>query len=598
MCLNESLPGGPIRLVLRTANLALSRREKLQLFVVGVLVVVGVGLELATLSLFVPAIGVLTSQGSLDDLRSRFSPLAEFSDTSVLVVMLYSLTLLFLLKNLYAIAAIWYQRTVIARISTRLSTRLFETYIQQPYEFHLKSNSSVLIRNMQNAAALVSSGIEPLIGLFTEVLIASGIVTLLMIVAPLPSIFVVFVVGILGFGLHRFVRARVVDLGGRRNMHNAMTLKHQQQGLGAIKTLKITGRESLFVESYSHHVIENNLINRTYGLLQQIPRLWIETLTVLGLSGLVLILNSQGREFGDAIPILGLFGIAAFRIQPSVTKLLLSLQALSFSSAAVDSVRMDLTLGVGREVETESKDIEFEELSFENVSFAYSSRSAAVLEDVSFTIRRGEYVGIAGRSGAGKSTLADLILGLLDPVQGRVAINGCDLRDQRRAWQRQIGFVPQDIYLIDDSIACNVSFGLPLTDEVLASVNRAVAEAQLGEFIDSLPDGLDTLVGEKGVRLSGGQRQRVGIARALLGAPTVMIFDEATSSLDGETEREVLTAIESVAAARTVIVVAHRTSTLAVCDRILRVEDRGVVDLGPPSRDLLARLAGELDDAP
>jgi ABC-type multidrug transport system fused ATPase/permease subunit len=448
---------------------------------------------------------------------------------------------------------------------------------------------------MQNAAALVSSGIDPLISLTTDSLIAAGIVVLLIVVAPVPSMFVIVVMGCFGFLLHRLVKTRVMKLGVQRNMHNAKMLQYQYQGLGSIKTLKVTGREALFIQSFEDQAIRNNLVNRTYGLLQQIPRLWIEMLTVLGLSGLVVILAAQGDSPSDAVPILGLFGVAAFRVQPSITRILLSLQSLTFSSAAIDSVRSDFMLGGESTDDVIESRLDFEKIVFDDVKFAYASRSQPVLDGASFQIRRGERVGVSGRSGAGKSTLVDLVLGLLEPTSGMIRLDENDLRMRRRCWQRQIGFVPQEIFLVDDSIARNVSFGLPLTQEVTGRVAEALESAQLGEFISSLPDGIETIVGEKGVRLSGGQRQRIGIARALVGSPAVLIFDEATSSLDPETEREFLTAIDAVSSGRTVIVVAHRVTTLAHCDRILRVEDGKVLDLGRPTPHLLDQLAGEPD---
>lgn len=590
---------GPVRAVLATAQLLLSGREKWRLVLLAALVAVGVGLEVATLALIVPVMGILSDQTSIEVTRARLELPEQWTDLTLLVVVFASLTLSVFIKNVYALGSTWVQRTVVANISTRLSTELFEKYLRLPYGFHLKTNSSLLIRNMQNASNLLSSGIEPLIGLVTEILVTGGIAILLLIVSPAPSIVVVGVVGVVGYGLHRFVRARILRIGSERNRLFAIALQEQQQGLGAIKTLKVSGRESHFIDSYGVHVLESNLLNRTYGLLQQIPRLGIESLMVLALSSLIVLFVLQGRTASEAIPIVGLFGVAAFRIQPSVTRMLLHLQALSYSSAAISSVRNDYLLEIDEEPvempyqgELESN---FNLLEFVNVSFRYSPDDNFVLRDASFSIRRGEYVGVSGRSGAGKSTVVDLMLGLLSPSQGSILLNGDDLRKHRRAWQRQIGFVPQDIYLVDDSIARNVSFGVELDDEVLRHVRRATDEAQLSGFISTLSDGYDTLVGEKGVRLSGGQRQRIGIARALFHSPAVMVFDEATSSLDGETEQEVLNAIESVASDRTVVVIAHRVSSLAKCDRILRVHDGTVEDCGPPTPDLLSFLAGDGD---
>jgi len=570
----------------------LTRREKLQLSVVAFLVLFGVGLELMSLGLFLPIISLLTDGETVDTIRDRVGLLDTATNIQIVALALGLIVVVFLVKSCVAIASLWFQRTVVAHISSRLSQELFDRYLRQSYLFHVRGNSATLIRNVQNASALVSSGVDPLISLTTDGLIAVGIVALLLFVEPIPALAVVVLYGTVGFGLFRTLRSRVRKLGETRNAYNAMTLKTQQQGLSAIKTLIVTGRREVFSREHHRHVLANSLVTRTYGLMQQLPRLWIEMLTVVSLSGLVLLVILQDRAVSDSIPILGLFALAAFRIQPSVTRILLSLQALTFSSAAVASVEQDATAPVNDQVDS-NEQLEFEELVMEGVSFTYSENSPLVLQDVSLKIGKGERVGVSGRSGAGKTTLVDVMLGLLPATEGSVRVNGKDILAEPSAWQRSIGFVPQDVYLIDDSIERNVAFGLPMSEAVRSQVLEALEGSQLGDFVRGLPDGLATVVGERGTRLSGGQRQRIGIARALMGNPRVMVFDEATSSLDGETEREVLAAINAVTAGRTMIVIAHRASTLAICDRILRVEGRSVIDLGPPTAGLLQRLAGE-----
>lgn len=585
-----------VRLVLRTVRHLLDRRERFQFVAVAVLVLAGVALELVGLGLFLPIVALLTDDEFIGQVRERVSILEDASDTQIVVIALGLLVAVFIVKNLFAILSMWYQRTVVARISARLTQELFVRYLHRDYSFHVRNNSSTLMRNLQNASGVITSGVEPMIAIATDGLIAMGIVGLLIAVEPIPALSVVLIYGTVGFGLFRIMRRRILHLGKQRNIHNALTLKHQQQGLNAIKTLIVTGRREVFTSEHQRHVLANKLISRTYGLIQQFPRMWIEILTVVSLSVLVVIVVAQGREVSDSLPILGLFAVAAFRIQPSVVRMVLSLQELMFSSAAVASVEQEFQdqLPINRATEVEKFD--FERLRLESVSFNYDPDLPEVLAEVTMSICKGERVGITGRSGSGKTTLIDLILGLIVPTSGLILVNEQAVSEDPRRWQRTIGFVPQDVYLLDDTIERNVAFGLPMTDEVREQVVLAVDRAQLGPVVASMPAGLESVVGERGVRLSGGQRQRIGIARALMEDPPVMIFDEATSSLDLETEREVLDAINKVAEDRTVIVVAHRASTLAICDRIVRVDGGSVVELGPPTRELLRKLAGELDD--
>jgi ABC-type multidrug transport system fused ATPase/permease subunit len=443
---------------------------------------------------------------------------------------------------------------------------------------------------MQNSSVVVTSGVDPLMSIATEGLVAIGVVVLLLVVDPLVTGAVLATFGLAAWIFNRTTRRRIVVLGHLRNVHLGHALREQQQGLGGIKEIHISGRTETFVERHRRHVAANNRINRTYGTIQQLPRLWLEVLTVTGLSALVLLVVSQGREPSEALPILGLFAIAVFRVQPSITRLLISMQSLAFAAPVIEGLRRG-TLPVPQPPPVGGT-VRFERsVRFEAVTFAYPGSAEPVLDAASFEIARNERIGLVGPSGAGKSTIVDLLLGLLDPTDGRIRVDDVDLADVRRSWQDQVGYVPQHIFLLDDSVRRNVAFGVPDAEISDAAVHEALQRAQLDEFVGSLSDGLDTEVGERGVRFSGGQQQRLGIARALYPRPPVLVFDEATSALDATTERGVAAAIEEVGRSRTVVIVAHRTSTLAACDRILRVQDGSVVDLGRPTETLLDSLA-------
>jgi len=306
----------------------------------------------------------------------------------------------------------------------------------------------------------------------------------------------------------------------------------------------------------------------------------MEILTITGLSALVISMVLQKQSFTEIIPTLGLFAAAAFRVMPSINRLLGSLQTLIFSRAIISSVYEDFKLDAPDTPENKTVIPFKDQLELKNLGFQYPTAVRPSLQDVSLVVRRGEAVGFVGPSGAGKSTLVDVILGLFAPTSGTVLVDGLDIQDNLRNWQNQIGYVPQTIYLTDDTLRRNVAFGLGDENIDEQAVVNAIRLAQLEDFVASLPDKLGTVVGERGVRLSGGQRQRIGIARALYHNPSVLVLDEATSSLDTPTEHGVMQAVQALQGAKTVIIVAHRLSTVEYCDRLYRIEDSRMTEQG------------------
>jgi ABC-type multidrug transport system fused ATPase/permease subunit len=288
----------------------------------------------------------------------------------------------------------------------------------------------------------------------------------------------------------------------------------------------------------------------------------------------------SGRQITNVLPVLALFGAAAFRLLPTMNQVISSFMSISLHRPILVNLYDDLCRDFPMQMQAKEENRLIENLSVERLKFKYANVETFALEDVSIIIRRGEAVGLIGSSGSGKSTLVDILMGLLEPTAGHVLVDGDDIHDNIRGWQDQIGYVPQSIFLTDDTLLRNVAFGLPKDQIDHDAVKSAIRSAQLEEFVASLPDGLDTVVGERGVRLSGGQRQRIGIARALYNNPDVLVLDEATSSLDTETEHGVMQAVQALQGEKTVIIVAHRLSTVEYCDRLYRLENARIVDEG------------------
>ncbi len=424
----------------------------------------------------------------------------------------------------------------------------------------------------------------------TESLTLLGIASLVLVVEPLGVLIVVIVLGAATGGLHVATRARITAWGQAHEHHEGLRLQHLMQGLGAAKDVKLFGREHDFLAQYHVHNSRSARTEQLQQTLRQLPRLWLELFTVASLAALVVSLVARGRDMTNIVPTIGLFAAAAFRLMPSVNRILGSVQSLRYSAPVIETLHDELRLsaldpaarfgGPALALHREVRLID--------VSYSYPGAAAPALNRVSMNIQAGESVGLIGPSGSGKSTLVDVLLGLLTPTSGQVRVDGQDIQSSLRGWQDQIGYVPQSIYLTDDTLRRNVAFGLP--DEQIddSAVGKAIKAAQLEDFVASLPDGLDTLVGERGVRLSGGQRQRIGVARALYHDPAVLVLDEATSSLDTAAERSVMEAVGQLQGSKTLLVVAHRLTTVERCDRLYRLDQGRIVAEGAPVEMLRA----------
>ncbi|MFZ9911019.1 MAG: ABC transporter ATP-binding protein, partial [Ilumatobacteraceae bacterium] len=366
-----------------------------------------------------------------------------------------------------------------------------------------------------------------------------------------------------------------------RVKHRGILINALLSGFGAAKEILLFGRDR---EVTRTHLVSLQRTSRSlylFSVLQSVPRALFEVVVVAGIGLLVIISTLGNGNLQDTTLIVALFGVVAFRMLPSVNRIIQSIQQLSFGRAGIEGAVAGLSLPQREISARRSRPMDkFESLEISNLKYSYPNTESLVTDVSSLRIASGESVGIIGASGSGKSTLVDLLIGILAPKTGTIVVNGRDISADPRYWQDRIGYVPQHVYLMDTTIRRNVAFGLNEKEINDADVEKALRSANLWEFVQSLPARLDTVVGERGVRLSGGQRQRLGIARALYGNPEVIVLDEATSALDADTEREIVESFREIAHDHTLIVVAHRTSTLAYCNRLIRLEAGRIVQEG------------------
>lgn len=479
----------------------------------------------------------------------------------------------FLVKTGYAYFAARFEGRFLMRLRV-LGTELFSAYMRAPYVFHLQRNPAELTRNAtQEVNRCIQKVIEPLLVMAASAFIGLCTLALMLVVEPLITVVSVVLFGTASYGYLALTRKRATAFGRLAQKHRAMLLKAVNQGLGGFKEAHILAREPEFIRAFAksnrrqaealeHHLVASKMIG---------PGL--ELVAVLGLATIVALLLLSGREGGSIIPLLAFFAAALLRLRAALARVVATANLLQYEHVSIEPLYRDMKeLGrVGALPETAgvTQRLPLEHcIELKHVGFKYPRSDAWVLKDVNLRIPRGSCVAFVGTTGAGKSTLADMILGVLRPEQGTILVDGVDVHQDIRRWQSNLGYIPQALYLMDDTLRRNIAFGVAEKDIDDARVRTAARMAQLDEVLSGLPDGFETLLGDRGIRLSGGQRQRVCIARALYHDPEVLILDEATSALDNLTEKRVVEELESHRGERTLIIVAHRLTTVQRCDQI------------------------------
>lgn len=475
----------------------------------------------------------------------------------------------------------------------KICLRLLSRYLSEPYQFFLTRNTADLTKTMFVEVQEVITGlINPGMKMIAQAIVVVSIFLLLLMVDPVLAVVSTAVLGGAYGILYTVVRREQARLGKIRVAVNADRFRTADEALNGIKESKILGRERAFVERFSRPAQEFSRVSSKNATVIDVPRYGLETLAFGGILVIVLYMLSTRDDFGEAIAVMSLYALAGYRLMPALQQVFTGLAKVRFFRAALESVHEHLRpaadsvkVAIASLEEHGEERLPFErEIRVEDLSFRYPDTDVDVLKNVSLGIPIRTSVGLVGGTGSGKTTLVDLVLGLMEPTEGRICVDSTELKPRLHArWRRDLGYVPQDIFLCDDTIARNIAFGLPDDEIDLEAVQRAATMAQIHEFVSSLPRGYDTVVGERGVRLSGGQRQRIGIARALYNDPEVLILDEATSALDGITEDALMDSMQALAGRKTMILIAHRVTTLKDCDVIYlfgngRIKESGTYD--------------------
>ena len=563
-----------------------SKRDKYKIALLLCIMVAGSFLELLGVAVFQPFVNIIMMPDSIQEnsYLARIYQMFGCSTTeSFLTVVALGIIVIYVVKNVY----LWVEQNLIMKFTygmqQKLSTRLLTTYLSEPYTFHLNKNIAELQRSMQEDTGLFTQVLMHTLQLVAEVVVCIVLGVYLFTVSNSITVVIVGLLILCVVLFTKITKRFTEQLGKEAQVYKGKLYQWVNQSLGGVKEVKVLNREEFFVSSYKKYYglyIKGVRINR---LLSITPKYMVEAVCMTGLLIAIIIkLNFGHGELENFIPQLATFAVAAFRLLPSVGRINEHVNNILYAVPSVDLIYGDLK---GIEDYQESKgEEEGKEWSFEHgitakhITYAYPNTDTNVLEDASCVIPKGKTVAFIGSSGAGKTTMADIILGLLAPQRGKILVDDIDVFKNLTMWHHQIGYIPQVIYLSDDTIRNNIAFGIHEDQIDEEAVKTALKKAQLAEFVDTLPDGLDTIVGDRGVRLSGGQRQRIGIARALYHDPEILVLDEATSALDNETETAVMEAIESLQGSKTMIIIAHRLTTIQNADIIYEVGDGKVTE--------------------
>lgn len=556
----------------------LSPKQKRTALILFVMALVATFLEAISIGFIIPLVALMTNQNILENypfLEPIISLLGQSKQEGIFLGMLGMFVFLMFLKMVYMIVFTWYQNGFLGEVKATISNNLYAAYLAQPWPFYFKRNSSELIQNTINETQnLVQYGFVPTLDLVRDLLLIISLTALLLYAEPLSTLAGILFLVPCSWLIQKLSQSSANRWGKERQRHEILRLQWLKQGLESVKEVKLLGHEDFFVDKFRKHMNRLVRIQQLQGVVRKISSNSLEFMATASLSLIIVILIYLGNNLASLFPILAVYAAATLRLLPSVNSVLGSIHGLRFVSPIINTLHIELNELEKPDNIQELKTLPFtSQIELKNVTYKYNTKDRNVLSDLSLVIPAKSFVGIIGESGAGKSTLVDIILGLLKPNIGHVVVDGVDIESNKRGWFMQVGYVPQKISLIDDSLRRNIALGLPDDKIDDQAVLKAVNLARLDAFVNKLPAGIETVVGEQGVSISGGERQRIGIARSLYRDPEVLIFDEATRSLDPGTKTSVINSINALKNLKTIIVISHTAEDLADCDAVYLLED-------------------------
>jgi ATP-binding cassette subfamily C protein len=571
-------------------------KDKFKIIILIILMILAGFLEVVSIALlsgFVAGVADPNLILNNEYISSILSFLNINSDRQILIFGTISLILVFLIKNIYLITYKYFQARFIYNRYRSISTRLFKIYMNVPFSFHLNRNSASLIRNVSTESKMIATNVMlPILQIATEFIMALSIIILLLSVQPIITIFILIALGMVSYFFLKGTKKTMKKHGQKALNEREKIIKTVNEGIGGFKEVTLNNRKPWFITRFEDSMLNLSKAEIFQQTTKQSVSPIIETIAIAGMLLIAFILLKQGHSLAMLSSILALFALSIRRLLPAVNNIVAQYSSLRYNAYSVDPIYQDLVdlekyENMNDKAEDKEKNKEEykkttlkEGIEVKNLNFKYQKEQDLILKDINLNIKQGQAIALVGSTGSGKTTLADLILGLLKPSSGKIEVDGKDIYTDISAWQENIGYIPQFIYLSDDSIKNNIALGLEENEIDEDKLQKAIEASQLTEFINRLPEKENTKIGERGIRLSGGQRQRIGIARALYDNPEVLVMDEATSSLDNITEKFIVEAIEQLKKNRTIIIIAHRLSTVKNCDQLYILKQGEIIEQG------------------
>ncbi len=553
----------------------LHNRQKKKFIFLFAVMFVSLVLEMLSISLILPALNAILNEEYFLELKSNFLFFETFSNTNFLYFSLFILFFIYIVKTIILLIAQIKIASISSDIGRDTSKRLYESYLRQNYINFINSKSSTIIRNSLNEAQNVFGFIFHFNQFLIEILVMVGIISVLLFLQPFETFILISLFSIVTLIYLKINKSKVKNIGDIRILNDGLRIKNIQYGINLIREIKLYKKINYFLKSFSIANSKSYEALKRLRIIQAIPRLFLEQLLIAFVVILIILLNFKGYTFKELIPVLGLFGAAMLRLLPSSSRIIISFQGIIYNYRSVKELYHQLVEEQNRdEINDNNSNKIFlnDEISISNLSFGYPDAKFEIIKNFNCEIKKNSVTAFVGKSGSGKSTLVNLILGFLKPKKGEIFIDKKELHLNLSSWQNSIGYVSQSINLIDGTILKNVAFGVDEKNIDYDHVKKCLIQVELGEFIDNSEKGLDTEVGDKGIKISGGQAQRIVIARALYRNPTLLILDEATNSLDQKTEKSIINTLNKLKKTITVIVVTHKKENMDACDSIINLE--------------------------